>query len=77
MAISDAEYGLETKLREYQVRHDAENWRVHPVERNVTAWRLQPGGSYSETRLSSGRAPLAALPRVMIDLDALLVDTQR
>jgi Uma2 family endonuclease len=72
---STGAYDLETKLREYQSRRDAEIWRVHPVERMVTAWRLQADGSYRETLLRTGRVALAALPDVAIDLDALFTDS--
>jgi Uma2 family endonuclease len=71
---STGAYDLETKLREYQLRRDAEIWRVHPIERGVTAWRLQADGSYSETELRGGRVALAALPDVTVDLDALFAD---
>jgi len=57
---STGEYDVEEKLREYQLRRDQEIWRVDPYERTLTAWRLQPDGSYSEKLYRGGSVrPLA------------------
>lgn len=68
---STGAYDVGRKLREYQRRGDAEIWRLHPYERTLTAWRLQPDGSYSETVYRGGTVEPLALPGVRIDLDAL------
>ncbi len=68
---STGDYDVEIKLQEYQRRGDAEIWRIHPHERRLTAWRLQPGGGYSETIYRQGAVSPAALPNVRIEVDAL------
>jgi Uma2 family endonuclease len=68
---STGDYDVETKLVEYQRRGDLEIWRLHPYERTLIAWRRQPDGSYSETIYTGGAVRPAALPNVVIDLDAL------
>lgn len=65
------DYDIEQKLREYQLRGDAEVWRIHPRERTLTCWRKQPDGTYAETRYRTGVVRPAALPGVTIDLDEL------
>ena len=65
-------YDFETKLRGYQERGDLEIWFIHPYERTLTAWRRQPDGSYTEDVYRAGVVPLASLPGVVIDFDALL-----
>ncbi|MHB8576224.1 MAG: Uma2 family endonuclease, partial [Dehalococcoidia bacterium] len=37
-------YDVDVKLKEYQLRGDAEIWRIHPYERTLIAWRRQPDG---------------------------------
>jgi Uma2 family endonuclease len=68
---SAGEYDVEEKLREYQWRRDLEIWRIHPYEKTLTAWRLQPDGTYSETLYRSGAVEAAALPAVRVDLESL------
>jgi Uma2 family endonuclease len=65
------EYDVETKLEQYQQRGDREIWRVHPIERTLTAWRRQPNESYTETVVRGGIIEPVALSGVRIDLDAL------
>jgi Uma2 family endonuclease len=67
-------YDVETKLRGYRERGDAEVWFIHPYERTLTVWRRQPDGSCTAETIQGGIAPVAALPGVSIDLDALLGD---
>jgi Uma2 family endonuclease len=62
---------LETKLQRYREQGHREIWFIHPFERTLTAWRLQPDGGYSETVVSSGSVRPVALPGVTIDLDLL------
>jgi Uma2 family endonuclease len=69
---STGEYDVEEKLREYQLRHDREIWRLHPYDRTLTVWRLQPEGSgYSETLSRDGSVQPAVLRNVVIRLDGL------
>ncbi len=68
---STGDYDVEAKLREYQLRGDAEIWRIHPYDRSLTSWRRQPDGSYTETLQRCGTAQPAVLPRVTIELDRL------
>jgi Uma2 family endonuclease len=68
---STGDYDIQEKLVEYQRRGDAEIWRIHPYERTVTAWRRQPDGSYAESTHTGVTINPAALPGVVIDLDAL------
>ena len=68
---STGRYDIQTKLAEYQRRGDIEIWRIHPYERTLTAWRLQPDGSYSETVYRGGVIQPVALPGVTIDIDRL------
>ncbi len=64
-------YDTDAKLPEYQRRGDAEIWRLHPVDRVLTAWRRQPDGSYEETVYRGGAEHPVALPGVVIELDTL------
>lgn len=68
---STGSYDVNTKLRGYRQRGDAEIWRLHPDERTLTAWRRQPDGSYLEARFTGGTVLPVALPGVTIDLDRL------
>jgi Uma2 family endonuclease len=68
---STGEYDVEEKFPAYRERGDEVIWRVHPYERTVTAWVRQPSGSYVEEEHRTGRAPIASLPGVAIDLDRL------
>ncbi len=65
-------YDIEAKLPGYRARGDLEIWFIHPYERTLTAWRRQPDGSYSEDFYRGGVIPVASLPGVAIDFDALL-----
>lgn len=69
---STGQYDVATKLQGYRERGDAEIWFVHPYEGTLTVWRRQPDGRYLEERYQGGVAPVASLPGVSIDLDALL-----
>ena len=69
---STGEYDFETKLRGYRERGDAEIWFIHPYERTLIVWRRQPDGSYPEETYRGGLVPVASLPGVVIDLEALL-----
>lgn len=68
---STGDYDVETKLKEYQRRGDLEIWRIHPYERTVTAWRIQPDGSYSEAVHTTGTVAVSSLPDVTISLQEL------
>lgn len=70
---STGDYDIDDKLREYQLRGDAEIWRLHPYERTLRAWRRQPDGSYIETLISTGTVEPVALPGVSIALDMLFL----
>ena len=65
-------YDIATKLQGYRERGDAEIWFIHPYERTLTAWRRQPDESYAEETYRGGVIPVASLPDVIIDFDALL-----
>jgi Uma2 family endonuclease len=65
-------YDIAAKLPIYQQRGDEEIWFVHPFARTVTVWRRQPDGTYEEAVYQEGIVPVASLPGVAIDLDALL-----
>ena len=64
-------YDVETKLPAYRARGDAEIWRLHPFERTLSVWRKLADGTYDETVYRGGVVPVASLPAVSIDLDAL------
>jgi Uma2 family endonuclease len=68
---STGRYDVNTKLPTYQRRGDLEIWRLQPFERTLTVWRRQADGRYAETVYHGGTVELAALPGVMVDLDAL------
>ena len=68
---STGDYDMETKFAEYKARGDHEIWRIHPYERTVTTWGLQPDGSYSETVYTGGEIPVLWLPGVTIVFDIL------
>jgi Uma2 family endonuclease len=74
---STGRYDLRTKLREYRRRRDHEIWYAHPTQRTLTAWRLQPDGTYVETVFRGGLVQPVALPGVTIDLDNLFRRRQR
>ncbi len=71
-SLSTGDYDVATKLPSYRERGDAEIWFIHPYERTLTAWRKQPDGSYAEEMYRGGIIPVASLPGVAIDFDALL-----
>jgi Uma2 family endonuclease len=68
---STGDYDVEEKFPAYRERGDREIWRVHPYEKTVTAWRLQPSGEYVESVHRSGSVAIASLPGVEIDLERL------
>ena len=68
---STGDFDVAVKLREYQLRGDAEIWLVHPYDRTLTAWRRQTDGGYSETLYREGSIEPVALPGVRIELAAL------
>jgi Uma2 family endonuclease len=65
------EFDRTEKLREYQARSDLEIWLMHPYEQWVLAYTRQADGAYRETRHEGGTVPLAFLPGVTVNLDAL------
>lgn len=69
---STGRYDQRTKLEEYRRRGDREIWFIHPYNRTLTAWRIQPDGSYTEQVIRGGKLRPIALPGVEIDLDSLL-----
>jgi Uma2 family endonuclease len=66
------DYDIAAKLPSYRERGDAEIWFIQPYERTLTAWRRQQDGSYAEETYRGGVVPVASLPGVVIDFDALL-----
>ena len=66
------DYDSAAKLPSYRERGDAEIWFIQPYERTLTAWRRLPDGSYTEEAHRGSVVPVASLPGVVIDLDALL-----
>lgn len=68
---STATYDVDTKFPEYRRRGDHEIWRIDPYRREVTAWRRQPDGSYSEAQYEAGVVRIESLPGVEISLDTL------
>lgn len=65
-------YDFALKLRGYQKRRDLEIWYLHPHDRTLTVWCIQPDGDYVESVSTGGIVPIASLPGVSIDLDDLL-----
>lgn len=65
-------YDFTVKLQGYRERGDLEIWYLHPRERTLRVWRKQPDGSYTEETYQGGIVPVASLPGVTIDLDALI-----
>ncbi len=65
---STGDYDVETKLQDYQVRGDAETWRLDTCDRSLTAWVRQEDGSYATVRHTGGLVRPAALPAVEVDL---------
>jgi Uma2 family endonuclease len=68
---STGDYDNTVKLSEYRRRGDLEIWLIHPYERTLVAWRLQPDGSYTETLFTEGTVEPVALPGVSIELAKL------
>jgi Uma2 family endonuclease len=66
------DYDIAAKLPLYRARGDEEIWFLHPYEPTLIVWRKQPDGTYTETHEHGGIVPVASLPGVVIDLDALL-----
>jgi Uma2 family endonuclease len=71
---STGDYDVTEKLAVYQQRGDQEIWHIHPYDRTLTTWRRQSDDRYTEDLYRGGIIPVAALPGVTIDLDALLAD---
>lgn len=74
---STGEYDIDTKLPEYQLRGEAEIWRLHPYERTLIRWIRQPDGTYREDTVTGGAVALTAIPGVTIDLDTLFATLDR
>ena len=68
---STGSYDVETKLRDYQERGDAEIWRIDARDRSITSWVRQSDGSYAERRYTRGAIRLAGLPGVTLDVAEL------
>ena len=68
---STGDYDVAVKVAAYQARGDAEIWRLHPYERSLTRWVRQADGTYAEEAFAGGTVALAAIPGVVVDLDAL------
>ena len=66
------DYDIAAKLPVYRARGDLEIWFIQPYERTLTAWRKEPDSAYAEAIYRGGVVPVASLPGVTIDLDALL-----
>jgi Uma2 family endonuclease len=69
---STGRYDLTGKLEAYRARGDLEVWLIHPVDGTLTAWRKQPDGNYAEAVFRGGIVPVASLPGVAIDPNALV-----
>lgn len=72
---STGAYNVGRKLPLYKARGDRELWFLHPYERTVTASRRQPAGTDEESFYRGGVVPVASLPGVAIDLDALFAES--
>lgn len=70
-SASTGDYDVDTKIPAYQRRGDVEIWRIHPYERTLTAWQLQPEGDYVEALYREGVVEPVALPGVSVELAAL------
>lgn len=68
---STGDYDITTWLAAYQVRGDAEIWRLHPYERSLVRWIRGSAGTYREDVLTGGTVELVGLPGVTIDLEAI------
>jgi Uma2 family endonuclease len=68
---STGDYDLRVKVEDYRRRGDLEIWHLHPYERTLTTSVRQPDGAYAETVFRGGGVVVAALPRVIVDIDAL------
>lgn len=66
------DYDMAAKLPIYRDRGDLEIWFIHPYERTLTTWRLQPDRTYREDVYHGGVVAVASLPDVSIDFDVLL-----
>ena len=71
-SLTTGDYDRAVKLQTYKERGDAEIWLLHPYERILTRWVRRVSGTYAEERFAGGMVELAALPGVVVDLDALL-----
>ncbi|MCC6793196.1 MAG: Uma2 family endonuclease [Thermomicrobiales bacterium] len=68
---STGTYDINAKLPRYQIRGDAEIWRLHPYDKTLERWIRTDDGRYDRSIVRSGIVRLAALPDVRVDLDAL------
>ncbi len=68
---STGEYDVGGKLAEYQRRGDLEIWRIHPYDKTLTSWVRAQDGTYGQALYTGGSVRCAALPGVVVDLDAL------
>ena len=66
------DYDFTAKLPVYRQRGDRDIMYIQPYEPTLMAWRCQPDGTYAEELYRGGIVPVASLPGVSIDLDALL-----
>ncbi|CAA9536892.1 MAG: hypothetical protein AVDCRST_MAG59-399 [uncultured Thermomicrobiales bacterium] len=70
---STGEYDRSVKLQAYRERGDAEIWLLDPYQRTLTRWLRQADGTYAEETFAGGTVAPAALPGVVVDLDALFL----
>ena len=69
---STGEYDVSTKLPGYMARGDMEIWLLHPEKIELTVWRLQPNGSYTEHHYSAAdTVDVESLPGVRVELAAV------
>lgn len=68
---STGAYDYARKLDAYRERGDREIWYIHPYDRTLRVWRRRPDNAYDELQYLGGQVPVASLPGVTIDLDAL------
>jgi Uma2 family endonuclease len=76
LSPSTASHDRTTKLSASERAGVREVWLIHPVDRKLTLYRLEPGGLFSAPCFLElkGQTRLTAVPGVTVDWDQLLSD---
>ena len=65
---ADPRFELREKLPRYRQAGIPEIWLIDPLARELSAWRRDPGGAYTESRLAAGRLESQVVPGFWLEV---------